>query len=126
MDDRAAPAVLIVKDAPFTQELYRVRWHERGHNAGTAGDGKQALQKIRSSRPDVVLLDMILPKVTGFDILARMESGPRSATIPGQAASWCAARARRERGNAAKRWDRPTTLVAPSWHCFDLRISARM
>lgn len=70
MDDRAAPAVLIVKDAPFTQGLYRVRWHERGHDAGTAGDGKQALQKIRSSRPDVVLLDMILPKVTGFDILA--------------------------------------------------------
>ena len=126
MDDRAAPAVLIVKDAPFTQELYRVRWHERGHNAGTAGDGKQALQKIRSSRPDVVLLDMILPKVTGFDILARMESGPRAAAISRQAAFWRAAGARRERGNAAKRWDRPTTPVALSWHYCDLRISARM
>ena len=103
MDDRAAPAVLIVKDAPFTQGLYRVRWHERGHDAGTAGDSEHALQQTKLSHPDVVLLDMLLPRMTGLDILARMGSGPQVATIPGQEASWCAARVGRERSNAAKR-----------------------
>jgi CheY-like chemotaxis protein len=82
MGEQTTPTVLIVEDDSTTQELYRAHLHGRGYNVRTAADGEQALQEIKSSRPDVVLLDMMLPRMSGFDVLARMKSDPEAAKIP--------------------------------------------
>jgi DNA-binding response OmpR family regulator len=82
MREQTQPTVLIVDDDPLARELYRAHLQERGYHARVAGDGEQALQEITSSRPDVVLLDIVLPTMSGFDVLARMKSHPEAAGIP--------------------------------------------
>ena len=82
MSDQGKPTVLIVEDDPFIQELYRAHLRDRGYDVAVAGDGEQALQHVKSCPPDVVLLDMMLPKIDGFDVLSQMKSDPAAARIP--------------------------------------------
>jgi DNA-binding response OmpR family regulator len=66
--------VLIVDDDPFIMDMYVVKFRECGFAVDTAGDGKTALQKIVEFVPDIVLLDILLPGMTGFDILQQIKT----------------------------------------------------
>lgn len=77
-----APArVLHVEDDPACAELVRLALAP-GCEVVTAGDGWQALQRIEERRPDLVLLDLGLPRLGGMDLLRRLRAKAETAALP--------------------------------------------
>ena len=74
--------VLVAEDSLVVRALLRAQLRERGYAVVEAADGEQALARARDSRPDVVLLDVDMPKRDGFDVLSEMKSDPLLAGVP--------------------------------------------
>jgi two-component system KDP operon response regulator KdpE len=66
--------VLIVDDEPQILRALRINLHARQYDVTTASDGGQALQEARSSRPDVVVLDLGLPDMDGVDVIRQLRT----------------------------------------------------
>jgi CheY-like chemotaxis protein len=60
--------VLVVDDDPFIRTLLVAWLQEAGYSVVTAEDGQQALEQIRRERPDVLLLDLMMPKLDGYSV----------------------------------------------------------
>ena len=76
------PHVLIVEDDSDLRELLRVTLELQGYTADTAGDGEQALKKMRDQRPRLVLLDLMMPVMDGWTFRARQLGDPAIADVP--------------------------------------------
>ena len=74
--------VLVVDDEEKGRELLRDLLELQGHQVTEAEDGEQALQKVGESPPDVVLLDVMMPGLDGFDVCRRLKGDPKTAPIP--------------------------------------------
>jgi len=72
--------ILIVDDEPFSMNILGQELSDRGYAIETANDGKGALRKVESSRPDLILLDYMMPGMTGFDVLKELRK--RGNEIP--------------------------------------------
>ncbi len=70
----AKPFVLVVDDEPDLVEILTALLNERGFSASGASDGAEALEIIRSVRPDVILLDLEMPRVTGWEVLQQIKT----------------------------------------------------
>jgi phosphate regulon transcriptional regulator PhoB len=69
----AAPSrILVVDDEPHIVELVRYNLLQEGYDVATAGDGETALERVRSERPDLVVLDIMLPGVDGLEVCRRL------------------------------------------------------
>jgi signal transduction histidine kinase/DNA-binding response OmpR family regulator len=79
----AAPArsILVVEDDVSTQEMIVELLSGYGYAVSTAADGDQARASVAESLPELVILDLMLPKVSGFDLLAEWRSNPRTAEL---------------------------------------------
>jgi len=77
-----AKKILIVEDDKFLRELIVKKLSNEGYDVIEAVDGEQGLLKIRDEKPDLVLLDLILPGIDGFEVLAQKKDEPFSASIP--------------------------------------------
>lgn len=76
-------AKIIVADDDFDLcELLNFRLRQSDFEVFTVMDGLKALELIRSVRPDLVILDIIMPSMTGMEVLAKMRSEPAIADIP--------------------------------------------
>lgn len=64
--------ILIVDDDSMISDMYLMKFVEDGFDATTASDGKTALEKIESEKPDAVLLDIVMPQMDGFDVLKEL------------------------------------------------------
>jgi DNA-binding response OmpR family regulator len=71
--------VLLVDDDPVVTQLYRDRLSAHGFQVNTAGGGHAALSVLRSANPDLVVLDLIMPQVSGVEVLKYIRSEPRLA-----------------------------------------------
>lgn len=74
---KAKPKILIVDDEPDVRELIHMTLSEGSYELIEAGDGEEALKKIKSKSPDLLILDLILPGLDGWDVcqeLRRMRS----------------------------------------------------
>lgn len=74
-------AVLIVDDEEDIREVMQYNLRREGYAVTAAATGEQALELLRRSKPDVVLLDLMLPGVDGLDICRRIKSAPETAHI---------------------------------------------
>ena len=77
--------VLAVDDEDDILEIIRVNLQLEGHEVVLAHDGPEALDKIKRRRPDLVLLDVMMPAMDGWDVLARLKSEPEyrdAADVP--------------------------------------------
>ncbi len=76
--------VLIVDDEPDAQRLFwrMLSTSGRGYRVLTAGNGREALSILRGDQPDVVLLDLVMPDMDGFQLLATMRNDPALCAIP--------------------------------------------
>ena len=74
--------ILIVEDEPLIAELMQRRLQDEGYYAFVARDGEDALKQIREERPDLILLDIILPRLNGFGVLAELEKDEELKLIP--------------------------------------------
>jgi adenylate cyclase len=66
---RTPPRILAVDDAPANLEILKVRLEAHGYEVVTAADGEEALVRAREIEPDLVLLDVMLPKLDGISVL---------------------------------------------------------
>ena len=83
MPESATPKkFLLVEDYQFLSLLLKNRFEKDGITVTVAGDGETALARMRESKPDVVLLDLILPGVSGFEVLEKMRADIELASIP--------------------------------------------
>ena len=74
--------VLIADDNRQNLELVQAYLEELGCRIVTASDGQETLDKVAKAPPDVILLDIMMPKVSGFEICRKLKSDPATATIP--------------------------------------------
>jgi len=65
--------ILIVEDDQFLNELYAELLKDEGHRVDSAADGNQGYQKMKKGGYDLVLLDIMLPKMDGIDILKKLD-----------------------------------------------------
>lgn len=68
--------VLIVEDDKFLSEMYAAKLTEAGFEMDAAYDGEEGLKMINDFKPDLVLLDIVLPKMDGFEILRLVKANP--------------------------------------------------
>jgi len=78
----ARPRVLIVEDEADIRELMRYNLEREGFLVEEAGDGGQALERIRRRVPDLLLLDLMLPGTPGLEICRQMRAGRDTASLP--------------------------------------------
>jgi signal transduction histidine kinase/DNA-binding response OmpR family regulator len=76
------PRILVVDDDPNIRELLLQELTEAGYQVQLAGDGREALRAVRGDRPDLVLLDVMMPEMNGFDVAAVLKSDPQTMDIP--------------------------------------------
>ena len=71
--------VLVVDDDAVIQRLMQVNLEMEGHEVVLASDGEQALAQVRAERPDIVLLDVMMPLMDGWQVAAAMQRDPEIA-----------------------------------------------
>lgn len=74
--------VLIVEDEQLIGDLLQKKLREEGYYVFTARDGEEGLQQIRDERPDMILLDIVLPRLNGFEVLAEVKKDEELRRIP--------------------------------------------
>jgi len=74
--------ILIIEDDKFISTVYESEFHQQNVEVELAFDGVEGLKKARECQPDMVLLDLMLPKLNGFEVLQEMKSDPVLAKIP--------------------------------------------
>jgi len=77
-----AKTILIVEDDKFLRELITQKLIKEGYETSEAIDGEEGIKKIKEEKPDLVLLDLILPGIDGFEVLSKMKEDPALAQIP--------------------------------------------
>ncbi|HET7536340.1 MAG TPA: response regulator [Candidatus Didemnitutus sp.] len=74
--------ILAVDDEPALTALVEYHLKRAGHNVTTAANGWEAIERIQQERPDIVLLDLMLPDLDGFGVCEILRRDPATATIP--------------------------------------------
>src|SRR2546428_43372 len=77
-----ATKVVVVEDDPASADVLRRRLQANGMHVDVAGDGLGGLRLVQEVRPDLVLLDVMLPDTDGYDVCLRIKSDPETADIP--------------------------------------------
>ncbi len=73
--------VLLVEDNEMNRDMFSRRLERRGYEVVLAEDGDQGLQRAADTRPDLILLDMSLPGVDGWEVARRLKADPATAAI---------------------------------------------
>ncbi|RCJ21914.1 hybrid sensor histidine kinase/response regulator [Nostoc minutum NIES-26] len=74
--------ILVVDDDANIRELLRQQLENEGYNVREAKDGMDAIHQIKTARPDLILLDVMMPQINGFDVAAVLKNDPQTAEIP--------------------------------------------
>lgn len=74
--------ILAVDDEVNIRRLIEVNLQRQGYRVSTAMDGEEALDRIRTEPPDMVVLDVMMPRMDGFEVLRRLKMDPATREIP--------------------------------------------
>lgn len=74
--------ILVVDDEPSIVRLMEFILARQGHEMLVAVNGEEALQKVRAARPDLVLLDIMMPRIDGYEVARTLRADPETATMP--------------------------------------------
>jgi len=77
-----AKTILAVDDERSIVRLVQVNLERQGYNVVTAFDGKQALERIAEHRPDLVICDVMMPYMDGFEVLTAIRKDPATRKLP--------------------------------------------
>jgi signal transduction histidine kinase/CheY-like chemotaxis protein/ligand-binding sensor domain-containing protein len=80
--DVSQATILVVDDDEGIRSLLKQELSEAGYNIEEASNGKEAISKIRMVRPDLVILDVMMPEMNGFDVAAILKNDPQTMEIP--------------------------------------------
>ena len=76
------PRILVVDDDPNIRELLSQEFTEAGYVVSLAANGREAIAAVRRERPDLVVLDVMMPEMNGFDVAAVLKNDPQTMDIP--------------------------------------------
>ena len=74
--------ILMVEDEPDIREAVQASLRSRGYVVIVAADGEEGLRKVKSEKPDLVLLDIVMPKVDGWQLLKAIRSDEATRELP--------------------------------------------
>ncbi|MCS6814832.1 MAG: PAS domain S-box protein, partial [Cyanobacteria bacterium] len=74
--------ILVVDDDAHIRELLRQELESEGYVVQQASNGMDAINQVKMSRPDLIILDVMMPQINGFDVAAVLRNDPRSMAIP--------------------------------------------
>ena len=74
--------ILIIEDDKFLRELISQKLKKEGFTISEAIDGEKGVKKVKTEKPDLILLDLILPGIDGFEVLAEIKKDHTVAEIP--------------------------------------------
>ncbi len=74
--------VMIIEDDNFLSSLMKVRLEKEGFTVMQAFDGEEAIELLKTDRPDLIVLDLIMPKVMGFEVLQTISMTPELEKTP--------------------------------------------
>lgn len=74
--------ILVVEDETFLVKIYAVKLRAEGFEVDIATDGVEAVKMVEADKPDLILLDLVLPKMNGFEALEKIKSKPANKDIP--------------------------------------------
>ncbi|KPJ54719.1 hypothetical protein AMJ47_03750 [Parcubacteria bacterium DG_72] len=77
-----AKKILVIEDDKFLRELISQKLLKEGYDVSEAIDGERGIESAKIEKPDLILLDLILPGIDGFEVLARIKSDPEASEIP--------------------------------------------
>ena len=77
-----AKTILIIEDDKFLRELITRKLLNEAYEVSEAVDGEEGIKKIKEEKPDLVLLDLILPGIDGFEVLSQMRKESALSSIP--------------------------------------------
>lgn len=80
--DATKHTILVVEDELPFRLIYRDALDMYGYNVLEAENGEEAMHVIEQSPPDLILLDLVLPKLSGFDMLTKLKQSPKTKGIP--------------------------------------------
>jgi CheY-like chemotaxis protein len=78
----AAPRILVVDDTPALLDIIRKCLEEEGYRVRTCLESRYAVDLARADPPDVIMLDVVMPEVSGWEVLARLREDPAFARTP--------------------------------------------
>ncbi len=74
--------ILVVDDEPTIVRLMEFILARQGHEMIVAVNGEEALEKIKTHQPDLVLLDIMMPRIDGYEVAQRVRADPQTASLP--------------------------------------------
>jgi len=74
--------VLLIEDDTFIAEIYTLSLQKEGFEVIVADDGEKGVQKAKESYPDLILLDLLLPKLNGLEVLRILKNDPKLKEVP--------------------------------------------
>jgi twitching motility two-component system response regulator PilH len=77
----AVKTILLVDDSPTERKMMQQALQGKGYNLVSANDGEEALEKIAQQKPDLVLLDIVLPRKNGFQVCRQLKTCPETQDI---------------------------------------------
>jgi CheY-like chemotaxis protein len=80
--ERDWPLIAVIDDEEDICRLLQLALRARGYRVEMAFDGETGLQLVRSRPPALILLDIKMPRMNGFEVLARLQADPRLASVP--------------------------------------------
>lgn len=73
---------MLVEDDPILVEMYQAKFELENHDVSVATNGEECLTLLETQSPDIILLDILMPKVNGFHVLKEIKKQPNLRTIP--------------------------------------------
>lgn len=74
--------ILLVDDDPLLVRMYQRKLENDGYTVATADDGDVALTQVNTFRPDLILLDIMMPRVNGLQVLSKLKENKETSNIP--------------------------------------------
>ena len=90
--------IMVVEDDASLREIYGIRITAEGYDVVSAGDGEEALAMAVREKPDLILSDVMMPKISGFDMLDILRTTPETANIKVVMMTALSAEDQRQRG----------------------------
>lgn len=74
--------ILVVEDESFLLDLYQIKLEQAGFEVVKAGNGNEGVSLARLEQPGLILLDILMPQIDGYEMLAKIKSDPKTKNIP--------------------------------------------
>jgi len=77
-----APKILFIEDDPLIVKIYSTRLTADGYQVFSADNGQDGLKVVDQNTPDLIVLDIMMPKIDGFGVLEKLRASPKTKQIP--------------------------------------------